>query len=353
MKRLGLKIGIVIGIAIIIILGAMNIVQFQNKMKIIQIMNNTCQQVIVIQNNSQTIDSTSCSSLIPSEGLLAKRVYAKILQPKSYLITNFYPLQKALKSYIHERDLSVSLYVENLNGGANMGIDENEGAFPASLNKIPVAVLVLQQIGRGRLELNQTIELNGTNENITVQAALEKMLKESDNNAFYSLLGLINNDIGGSTDLKRLLDYYSIDINGVYETPDSTKANDILLGPKVMANMFGTLYYSTVLSDKDSEYLLRLLANTTYGMKEQAKLPENVTLSNKYGVYQTGNIQVFNNCGIIYEFDPNIRVLYCIMTRDLNEKEARAVTAEMINSIYSYVIQTRSELDVYKKQGYI
>jgi len=95
-----------------------------------------------------------------TEGLLSPRVYAGLLEPKSFLITNFAPLEIDFRHYIQDNKLNVSIYVENLRNGANFGINDHEGSFPASLNKLPVSVLIMQYIEKGKLSSKTMIPVD-------------------------------------------------------------------------------------------------------------------------------------------------------------------------------------------------
>ncbi len=281
---------------------------------------------------------------LPQEGLLAKRVYAGILPGKSFLITSFYPVERGIKKYIQENNFTVSVYVENLNNGANFEINAEKGFFPASLNKLPVAVLILQKVEQGKLSLHQKIETSNGKEE-TIQELLEKMLKDSDNESFESLLKLLD-----PKELKALLDYYNINLDGSY-FPDKVKEHEEQLGPKQFANIFSSLYYSTVLDPKDSEYLLSLMKDTEFNFKEISALNPSTTLAHKFAGYYTTDTKLFHDCGIIYDGD--IKILYCIMTENLEHEHAIKVTANIINSIFTYAKETRAQLDESSEMGQI
>ena len=138
-------------------------------------------------------------------GLLSLRVYSGLLKPKSFLIVNFDPLRVRLQEYIKQQKLNVSIYVENLRNGAQMGINEDIGLYPASLNKLPIAILVMDKIEKGSLSFDTLISINQTDNTdpssyfrqnkltkASVRVLMEKMLKDSDNTAFYTLLRIID-----------------------------------------------------------------------------------------------------------------------------------------------------------------
>ena len=295
-------------------------------------------------------------------GLLSPRVYAGLLKPKSFLISNFDPLRGRLEDYIKKYNLNVSIYVQNLRNGAEMEINGNIGLFPASLNKLPIAVLVLQEIEKGRLNLNSKIHINDSDNNdpssvlyginqsdSTVKFLLEEMLKKSDNTAFYALLAKINKN-----DLAALLNYYDLDPESTYllnKGVQDVKNVPNFVSPKDISNIFRSLYLSTVLEQNDSEYLLTLLTDTVFDIKRVAALPENVIVSHKYGSFYGGEAKYFHDCGIIYLGES--RILYCIMTKDMDNKEAILNTGIFVNAIYNFLNVTRTQMDVYKERGYI
>ena len=160
-------------------------------------------------------------------GLLSPRVYSGLLKPKSFLIVNFDPLRVRLQEYIKQQKLNVSIYVENLRNGAQMGINEDIGLYPASLNKLPIAILIMDKIEKGSLSFDTLIAINQTDNTgsssyfhqnkltkASVRVLIEKMLKDSDNTAFYTLLRIIDKH-----DLGTLLNYYSLNPESTYIIP--------------------------------------------------------------------------------------------------------------------------------------
>ena len=278
-----------------------------------------------------------------NEGLLSKRIYSGLLPSQSYLATNFNPLREGIEKYLKENDLDVSVYVENLNNGANFGINEDQGTFPASINKIPVAILILQQAEQKKLDLSQKVRTPSGE--MSIQELLEKMLRDSDNDAFQTLSQYLE-----LKDLKKIFNYYGLDFYGAYD-PSKTGGNQSLLSAQQFSNVFSSLYFSTVLQQQDSEYVLSLLANTSFNLKLEAELPEQVKLAHKYGSYYVGDSKLFHDCGIIY--DPELRIAYCIMTRGLQEEKAIKVVSTILNTIYNYTKDLRTYLNVYKQQGHI
>lgn len=287
---------------------------------------------------------------------LSSRIYSGVLEPQSYLIMNYAPLENELRTYIDTNNLSMSVYVENLRDGAEMGIHEGHSYPPASMSKLPLAILIMKKVERGELSLDTEISIEDDDRNessgelyfsptkqLSVRELLEAMLIKSDNTAFNVLLK--NAD---TKDFETLIDKYY----GYFHPPDKNDTDDpYYVTPLAFYNVFSSLYLSTVLEPQDSEYILQLLSNSTFDIREMAQLPQNVTIAHKYGIRYRGDEKYFHDCGIIYvnNYETSLRIFYCIMTEGMDEDTAIEINARIINKIYYYSTETREELDQYKK----
>jgi beta-lactamase class A len=303
--------------------------------------------------SNQDNNATAASNY--TYGLLSPSVNAGALKPQSFLIFNFHPLQEYLYQVIQTSNFDVSIYVQNLRDGNNFKIQGDKGAFPASLNKIPIAVLILNKIEKGELNYDTPIKIDKLllvndsdkmyfqNDQLTVRVLLERMLKESDNTAFQHLSKEVN-----MNDLNSLMYYYDVDAEHSYTySSESDMEDNALLTPQSFSNMFSSLYYSTILNAKDSEYILELLTNTNLNMNEIAKLPNNVTVSHKWGYYAVNNSSNFNDCGIMYI--GNGKILYCIIIRNQNNPTSLGVLGGIVHSIYQFYIGQTQSLSEFKK----
>lgn len=290
------------------------------------------------------------------KGFLSPRIYSGLIEPKSFLIVNFAPLKENVRNYILKNNLNVSVYVENLRNGAFMGVGEKTGFFPTSLNKLPIAILILKKIENGELSLGTKLEITDFDrtdtsgelyktkeKEVTVQLAIEKLLKESDNTALRILLRQVDVE-----DLQLLLDYYGLDINVDLQKKQRENKQD-LITPKAMSNIYLSLYFSTVLEPKNSEYLLSLLTESAFEISKIANLPENVRVTHKFGENYYENNKFFHDCGILY-IDES-RIFYCIMTKDLSVEEATETIGVIISQTYHFIKDTKARLEAYKKQG--
>ncbi len=292
-------------------------------------------------------------SEVNSTGLLSMRVYRDILEPKSLLIVNFDPLREKLNEYIATKNGNISFYLVNLRDGASMEIDGKRGFVPASLNKVPTAILIMKKIERGELSFDTMIDVKDSDRDsifgslyptkekeLPVRFLLEKMLKESDNTAFRMLLRNVDEN-----DMKFLLgylDYHSLDMTLPNLQNDD---NSQYVSPKSMYGVFSSLYLSTLLKPENSEYILSQLTDTSFDIKKTAQLPDDVRVSHKFAAYTEG-IPYFHDCGIIY-IDKG-RFFYCVMTEGLQPEEGANAVKTIVHLSYQYIVNARAQLDTYQ-----
>lgn len=275
--------------------------------------------------------------------LLSPRVYANILPPESYLILNWNPLRDFINDYITSQELNVSVYVLNMRDSASFGINVDEGFEPASLNKLPIAMIILKKVEEGKLSLDTKLPIydkdkdskSGTlyaepvNE-LSVKDLLYRMLSESDNTAAMVLAEQITTQDIQS--LSSYLDYYDKDTGYTYNTP---------LTPRSVSHIFSSLYLSTTLKSEHSEMILSFLTNTpSFDIKKYANLPEDIIVAHKYGIGEN----CFNDCGILYIQDS--RIFYCVMDNNQDQTHAAGVIGTIVNSIYRYVVEAKKLKDL-------
>lgn len=285
------------------------------------------------------------------EGLLSPRIYKGVLQPKSYMIVHFKPLKQKITDYIEKNNINASVYVENFRNGAFMGINERTEFIPASLNKLPVAVLIMRNIENGNLSFDTKIQISDSDrasgygdlyktpeKELPLKIVLEKLIKESDNTALRMLLHYVD-----AEDLQFVFDYYGMDLTILN---DGSKHTD-LVSPKELSSLFSSLYFSTVLEPESSEYLLSLMENSEIDIKTMAALPDNARLAHKFGANYYQNSQFFHDCGIIYIDDS--RIFYCIMTEGADEEKSLRAIATIVHGIYEYASEARLNAGTYQK----
>ena len=299
---------------------------------------------LILFNNNNSFNSVS---EVNRSGLLSPRVYEGILEPQSYLIVNYAPLQRELQHYVSRQNGTISVYVVNLRDGATLGIDANRGFAPGSLGKVPVAILIMKKVEEGKLSMDTLIDIddadrveysstlyNTSEKKLPLHILIEKMLQGSDNTAFKILLRHIEEE-----DNNLLLNYW-----GFFNPESASPATPgSLISSRSVYGVFSSLYLSTILEPQDSEYLLGLMADSVFNLGKIAQIPADVRIAQKYSAWEQGNITVFHSCGIIYPGE--MKIFFCVMTEGFTEKDAVTHVATIVNRIYGYSMETRKELD--------
>jgi hypothetical protein len=276
---------------------------------------------------------------ITKTGLLSPRVYSNILPPGNLLIYNYAPLEKEIKDYINAGNQNISVFVQNLRDGASFRIDANRQYQAASLNKLPIAIIILSKVERGELSLDTLLPINPAYKDIgsgslyasqasemSVRELLERMLQESDNTAFWVLAEQIS-----LTDGAQLSDYLNYYAYLDYSAPQK----ELNITAESVNNLFSSLYLSTVLNKENSEFILKTLTNTTFDIKKYASLPDDVIVSQKYGSFYLNEEKYFHSCGIMYFGEK--RVSYCILTKNIERENAKNKVGKIVNKVYNYM----------------
>ncbi len=298
---------------------------------------------------------TSNYSSVPQNSLISPRLYTGLIEPKSYLIVNFVPLKKELQAYIKENNLTMSIYVVNLRNGASMSINSYRPFPPASLSKVPIAMLMMRKVEEGELTMNTPLEIEDADKvdssgtlylssakTLPLKTLIEQMLQKSDNTAFKVLLRHLQKD--DEKIINTYWDYFSTDTT---PEPEQEYGNGVITSRSVY-NVFLSLYLSTILEPEHSEYLLNLMTNTTFEIKKIAQLPAEINVVHKFGLLEENRINIFHDCGIMYIQE--MRMFYCVMTSN-NENQNKGIqhVGYAVNKIFNYVVETRKSLDAFKE----
>lgn len=276
--------------------------------------------------------------------LVSSRLYAGILQPESYLIFNLEPLERGLRKYLNDNRINASIYIQNLRDGASISINPENLYEPASLNKIPLAMIIMRNVDDGVLSLDQELDINpedrdsssgilyasGKNK-LSVKELISYMLSESDNTAANVLLRQISLE-----DLNRFSFY-----TGFYSKREK-ETDSYKITTKSMFNVFQSLYLSTFLEKDESELLLSFMAKSRYSLAVENNLPQGVIISHKFGTYYEEEHKEFHDCGIIYYEQK--RFFYCVMTSGTNQDLGKKIVSDVIKGLFDYMIGVDKEI---------
>lgn len=261
---------------------------------------------------------------------------------RDHMIVGFKDLRVKLEDIVtsHE-EANISIYFEFLNSGANIQTNKNFRIIPASLTKVPTAIVILKKIESDKMSFDDTLELtddvldtnSGTlfqekvGTDFTIKFLLEKSITESDNTANKILYNQITpQDV---LDLREEL--------GLEELFD----NEGRISAKEYSRVIRSLYTSSYLSPENSEYLLSLMVEAKEKRYLSSGLPENISFAHKYGADITDG--VFNDSGIVYL--ENRPYLLTVMIEGNKEDEilqkdaAAAIMKEISETVFSEVVK--------------
>ncbi len=260
-------------------------------------------------------------------------------------------LKQDLEQYISDEKaagkiLNTSVYFRDLVSGPVMGISEFYEFAPASLLKLPFALVYFMEKENGEaIDFQQSIMYSPTDtlpiqnfasdvslkagSSYTVEDLLQRMISYSDNYAYNLLAGYL--DRFGRKDAVRntLLDFGILLSNDPYDKSISVRR---------YASIFRGLYNASLISAESSEKLLSWLSKSDFKNGLLAQLPKDTVAAHKFGErdLEDGTKQL-HDCGIIYY--PQNPYLLCVMThgnvyQDL-EKVIQYISAEVYKEVDS------------------
>lgn len=252
------------------------------------------------------------------------------------LIVDFEPLRDELNK-IGERK-NISIYFEFLNTGANISVNKDLSFWPASLMKIPIAMVVMRKVERGEWKLTNELILlqedkdekfgNLYKESDGTRFAIEKLLDEMLINSDNTARGVLMRNIE-SGEIKEVLEHLGI---------EDIFNNNGQIGAKKYSILWRALFTSSYLSPEYSQKLVELMAKTPFNTMLQAGLPDQVKFSHKIGVVYDDNI--YSDSGVVYV--SNRPYIVTVMLEEKDKAKAEQTMKEISEKIYQYVSQYKN-----------
>jgi beta-lactamase class A len=235
-----------------------------------------------------------------------------------------------------------SLYVYDINRDQEINYLVDTVRPPASVSKLPVAMLILRDIQAGKYSLETTIEI-----------------KRSETNTLSNVLD--KSDIGKSFSIDQFLHWLLIDsdnisirvleehLGGVGKVNERT-INELGLNPffrdphQTTAKNIGTLlrklYFHKYLDQNHSDYMLNLMLNTPSHLQEELPqgLPPGTKFAHKTGrVWTIGGGVAFVDVGIVYGPESNYIIVY--LNQNVSIKDAQSNAKKLSELIYNKLQQ--------------
>lgn len=241
----------------------------------------------------------------------------------------------------------ISFYFRDLNSLFWFGVEEDANFIPASLLKVPLAIAVYKEAESeaGFLDrhLIYTKEMDVLNDSIpgnedsslsigksySVKELVGIMLEYSDNGA-KDLLGTVvkKESIEAIFKAAALGDPFA-DLN--YK-----------VSSKKYSQFLRVLYNASYLNEEHSSYLLSVLSKSNFVEGLVAKIPQEVNVAHKYGVYEkkevirgnAKNITVLNDCGIVYHLGHPYVI--CVMVKGGDLRSLARIISEISALVFIY-----------------
>ncbi len=248
------------------------------------------------------------------------------------LIIRFMDLRNMLRQKYLPYGDNFSLYFEYLPTGVSITINEKKEFSPASLIKVPLAIAYYNHLEDDHITKDSVVAVSqedldplygslwkkGAGYQLPLSQVVKIMLVESDNTAMKVLSRYVPSQ--AYEDL-----YNGLDLS--FED-----GNKFIVTAKSYVSILKSLYYSSILSKKDSQLILNYLAHATDRDFLPSGLPDNVTVAHKIGINQKENI--YQDCGVIYL--PRRPYALCVIVHS-DKETARNTISEVSRTIYNYV----------------
>ncbi len=235
----------------------------------------------------------------------------------------------------------VSVFFRDLESGPTMGIDERIDYIPASLLKLPNALVLMRlseegEINLGKEQMTYSKEDEEKEKSIrtqydivpgtyTLNELIAHALTNSDNSANRLLLKYI-----AAIDHGRNLQFEIYRDLGILEVTDTVSS---AVNAKGYSSIFRMLYNSSFLNSDSSEQLLSLMANSLDVGGLRDGVPEGVRISHKFGERSSDvNNRQLHDCGIVYY--PHNPYLLCVMTKGKDLQALKNIIAHISKEVY-------------------
>ncbi len=250
---------------------------------------------------------------------------------------NFIVNIQPLRNYLSQLDQQLgpnkmTVYVEFLNTGANISINQDLRAWPASLAKLPLAMEVFKKVEQGELKWSQELIIGSDDQDprsgnlyktlpdtsLTLYQVIKALLVDSDNTAQHMLLKIVN-----SNDIQELIDATGLqdlaDVNGKISAKEYTR-------------FFRALYYSSFLTPEDSQKILVLLNDASFKDYLSQGVPSGTTFSHKYG--EDLDHHIYIDSGIVYL--PGRPYMITLMLQNMDKDQAKKVMKDVSANAREY-----------------
>jgi len=254
--------------------------------------------------------------------------------PQEHFIVNIQPLREQLQKIVKDNGPdNVSIYFETLNSGANIQINNDTRYYPASLVKLPAAMVVMKKIEKGQWHLDNRLVLLDQDKDsrfgmlykqpvgtsFSIEELLQALLLQSDDTAHHIIMRNLSED--ELNDLKN-----NTGLNDLFNEKGEISA-------KEYSRMFRSLYESSYLERASSQQILQWLSQTPFNDMLASGLPKGTIFAHKIGEDDVN--KNYLDSGIVYL--PNRPYMLTVMIKQHDQNKANDIMRQISHATYNYI----------------
>ncbi len=273
----------------------------------------------------------------------------RAIRPQSDFVVYFRPLRLELEAMAkawEAKGVTVAIQMEYLNTGSHVSINQNYRMVPASLTKVPVAMMVMNRVEEGKLKLDQVVKIEEADRDskwgelyqapvgteLPLAEVIRLSLVESDNTAHRMLYRLV-----GVEDASELS--AELNLEDLFDEQGRITAREY-------ARLLRSLYTSSYLEPANSQQLLGYLTQDQVVKFLIRGLGEGTAYAHKFG--ESASIYSYLDAGIVYA--PNRPYILVVMVQDTQgtvklsrEQAGEEIFEKVARLTYNYVTQGKLE----------
>jgi beta-lactamase class A len=251
---------------------------------------------------------------------------------------DFDGLPKKVRDYLGTKADDFGVFVYDLKRNKSFNVNGDTQFGPASIIKLPYAILVLRDIDAGKITLDSTYPIqnklkfsttdalgvlsNGTQ--VKIRDYLSNMISQSSNTALLHLDGYL-----GGTEIINQRIINELHANPYFYLPQKTTANNV-------GNVLIELYLQRYLKKETNDYLIDLMRHAVPDLKIGVSngLPDKpgVTSVNKVGFYDTDDDLAYQDAAIVWGEKTDYVII--VLDRKIDWASAQAKIKEISRMVY-------------------
>lgn len=267
-------------------------------------------------------------------------------------------LKKDLNQIITSKNATVGISIKEIETNDTLSINGNLIAPMMSVFKFHIALTILNEVDKGKLQLNKKylikkqdlledtwspLQVKYPNGNVylTLDELLRYTVSHSDNNTCDILLKIL----GGTETVQKFINKSGIkDFTIKVNEQQMSQWKNLYLNtttPLASTELLEKFYKKKILKEATTDYLYQLMIETSRGLTwMKAGLPKNTELAHRTGMSGTNseNLRVaMNNIGI-FKLPNNHHVILSIYLKDIRESEENTIKiiADITQTTWKY-----------------